>query len=76
MGEGTKTVNMQEELAALERRIAALERGQSTPPYYPMPVSTPLGCVCPVGAETCCGNMCCPRRSFPGVTWGNTKPVT
>lgn len=71
MGEGTKTVNVQEELAALERRIAALERSYTPAPYV-IPAAS-AGCVCPVGAEVCCGNMCCPRRSFPGVTWSAGK---
>jgi len=30
----------------------------------------PLGCVCPLGAESACHSMNCPRRCYVGTTIG------
>lgn len=69
MGEGTVVFNVQEEIAALKRRIATLEAKD----IQVKPV-VPTGCVCPAGAEATCGNIMCPRRAPPGyvrpqTTW-------
>lgn len=62
-------------LAALETRVALLEKALLEIRYCPDPRPqqwpvTPhaTGCVCPVGAEASCGNGLCPRLTIGRLT--------
>lgn len=75
-------------LAALETRIALLERAllqrietpwpvPPTPPMPQRPVTPPAtGCMCPVGAEISCGGWNCPRRTQVVATASDTLTIT
>lgn len=47
-----------------------LVAGYMMRPQVPALTATPMGCVCPPG--TVCANNMCPRRPFPGPSWGAT----
>jgi hypothetical protein len=57
----TKTVVKDEMalIAALERRVTALERQ--------IQKQAVAGCVCPASSELSCANIMCPRRGIGGV---------
>lgn len=60
----TKTVDVSAELAELRHRIESLEARLY--PAQVAPMSQPMGCVCPAGAEFGCYSPVCPRKRPPG----------